>query len=302
MSLPRPSLLIVVAALALALSSPLPAQRVVTLTDTIPAGSGGMEVDAEGRIYMSDFGRTLQGPPGPIVYRVTPEGEVTAWAEGLVGASGNAFDSEGRFLQSNIAGRTLSRIAPDGSVETWVSEGLFAPVGIAVTPGDTLFVANCGNHTIQRIDPDGTSSRFAESELFRCPNGITLAPDGNLYVANFGNGDVIRVAPDGTASTFVTLPGDNNGHILWGNGVLYVVARANNQLYSVTLDGEIELIAGTGERGLDDGPALEATLSLPNDLALSPDGRILYFNDVAVTEGDPSIIAPVVVRALILGG
>jgi sugar lactone lactonase YvrE len=261
-----------------------------------------MEVDAEGRIYMSDFGRTLQGPPGTTVYRVTPEGEVTAWAEGLVGASGNAFDSRGRFLQSNIGGRTLSRISPDGTVESWVSEGLFAPVGIAVAPGDTLFVANCGNHTIQRIDPDGTSTLFSDSELLRCPNGITLAPDGHLYVANFGNGDVVRVAPDGTASVLATLPGGNNGHLLWGNGTLYVVARAANQLYRVGLEGDVELIAGTGERGLGDGPALEATLSLPNDIALSPDGTILYFNDVAVTEGEHSVIAPVVVRALILGG
>jgi sugar lactone lactonase YvrE len=247
---------------------------------------------------MSDFGRTLQGPPGARIYRVSPEGEVEVWAEGLVGASGNALDSQGRFLQSNIGSNTLSRIAPDGTVEAYASEGFQAPVGIAVAPGDTLYVANCGSNTVQRVNPDGTSSRFSTSELLRCPNGITRAADGHLYVANFGNGDVIRIAPDGSASHFVTVPGDNNGHILWGNGVLYVVARGANQLYELTLDGELTLLAGTGERGLRDGPALEATLSLPNDIALSPDGGTLYFNDVARTTGEAREIAPTVVRAL----
>lgn len=282
--------------------APTLAQRVVTLTDTISAGSGGMEVDADGLIYMSDFGRTLQGPPGPHVYRITPSGEVRVWAAGLVGASGNAFDSEGRFLQSNIGANRLSRIAPDGSVEAWVSEGIRGPVGIAVAPGDTLFVANCGNHTIQRVGPDGASSLFSDSELLRCPNGITRAPDGTLYVANFGNGDVVALAPDGSGSVLATVPGDNNGHLVWHDGALWVVARGANQIYRLDLDGSLTLIAGTGERGLRDGPALEATLSLPNDLAFSPDGRVLYFNDVAVTEGPHTVIAPVVIRAIEFGG
>jgi sugar lactone lactonase YvrE len=292
------------AAFAVLALTPAPAlaQRVVTLTDTISAGSGGMEVDADGLIYMSDFGRTLQGPPGPNVYRVTPSGEVSVWAEGLVGASGNAFDSEGRFLQSNIGSGRLSRIAPDGTVEPWVSEGIQGPVGIAVAPGDTLFVASCGGHTIQRVTPDGASSLFSDSELLRCPNGITRAPDGTLYVANFGNGDVVALARDGSASVLATVPGDNNGHLVWHDRALYVVARGANQIYRLDTDGALTLLAGTGERGLDDGPALEATLSLPNDLAFSPDGRVLYFNDVAVTEGPHTVIAPVVVRALILGG
>jgi len=108
--------------------------------------------------------------------------------------------------------------------------------------------------------------------LFNCPNGITLASDGNFYVANFLNGDVLRIAPDGTVSRHVTIEGGNNGHILFGNGVLYVVARLANRLYEVTLDGQTTLLAGSGARGRRDGAARDAPLSLTNDVALSPDG------------------------------
>jgi sugar lactone lactonase YvrE len=274
---------------------------VETLTDTLSAGTGGMDVDARGRIYMADFGRTLQGRPlGTRVLRIAADGDVEVWAEGLAGASGNAFDASGRLLQSSIGADRIDRIGSDGVVEPWVTGGLRAPVGVAIGPGDTAYVANCGDHTVRRVTPEGRPSIVSDSDLLRCPNGIARAGDGNLYVSNFANGDVVRIAPDGSASRFVTIPGENNGHLLWGNGVLYVVGRGANRIYEVTLEGRVTPLAGTGERGLRDGPALQATLSLPNDVALSPDGAVLYFNDVAATTGAPDVIAPVVVRALVL--
>jgi sugar lactone lactonase YvrE len=269
-----------------------------TLTDVIQAGSGGMEVDAQGRIYHADFGATLSGPPGTRIHRISPAGVVSVWVEGLSGASGNTFGPNGDLFQSNINAGRISRITPDGSVSTFAT-GMSAPVGIAIDSFENLYVANCGDNTIRKVLPDGSTEPFADSPLLDCPNGITLAADGNFYVANFSNGDVLRVTPDGEVSRFVTIEGGNNGHILFGNGVLYVVARAANRLYQVTLDGQASVLAGSGARRLRDGAARDAGLSLTNDIALSPDGTILYFNDVATTGTEFSVISPVVVRALI---
>ena len=271
-------------------------RRVGTLAGPIDAGSGGMEVDAEGNVYTADFGATLSsGPPGTRVWVATPDGELRVFAEGFRGASGNTIGPDGWFYQSDIAGNTISRVSPDGTVEKFVTSGVRNPVGI-VFDGDELIVANCGGNSLSRVAPDGTAELWVKSDLLRCPNGITRAPNGDLYVANFMDGNVIRVTPGGEASVFATLPGNNNGHILYGNDVLYVVARGNHQIYELTLTGELTLIAGSGARGLDDGPALEATLSLPNDVALSPDGRILYWNDVGVTTNDPQTLTPTFIR------
>ena len=278
--------------------------EVRTLAGPIEAGTGGLEVDTEGNVYTADFGATLsQGPPGTRVWRITPRGEVSVFAEGLQGASGNVMDAEGRLYQSNISANTISRISPAGVLETFVSGGVQNPVGIVFDPEGRLIVANCGTGSLGRVHPDGTVETWVSSPLLQCPNGITLAGDGHFYVANFMNGDVVRVSPDGVASRFATVPGNNNGHILWGNGVLYVVARGNHQIYELTLDGELTLLAGSGERGLDDGPGDVATLSLPNDVALSPDGARLYWNDVGELDpADRQTLTPTWIRYVDLSG
>lgn len=277
---------------------PLRAVSVETLTSEIEGGSGGISVDRDGNVYVADFGTRLgrDGTPGTKVFRVSPDGTVEVFATGLRGASGNEFDSRGYLFQSNVAAGTISRIAPDGKV-TEFADGQAGPVGIVSDADDNLYVTNCGNGSIQKVTPDGEASRFAADSLLRCPNGIVRDDDGNLYTSNFYNGDVIRIAPDGSASRLATLPGGNNGHLLYHGGFLYVVDRGGHQIWSVSLDGEIEPFAGSGARGLDDGDPMEATFSFPNDIGISPDGTTFYVNDVVGT-GPHDVLAPMIVRAI----
>ena len=131
------------------------------------------------------------------------------------------------------------------------------------------------------------------------PTASRRDEDGTFYVSNFRNGDVIRISSDGEATRLATIPGGNNGHLVVGDGLLYVAARGAHQIYELEMDGTMRVLAGTGEHGIADGPALEATLSYPNDLGISPDGRFLYWNDVAeIVEDGGQTLAPTVVRML----
>lgn len=272
---------------------------VVRTLARINAGTGGMAVDAQGQIYMADFSPQLSGGPvGSTVYQVTEDGTVSIFASGMQGASGNAFDSQGNLFQSSIRGNRISKITPDGRSTTFVTEGLSSPVGIAIDAGDTLYVANCGDHTLRKILPDGTSLPFSSSGLLNCPNGIALADDGNLYVANFFDGNLLRVGPTGSASVFATFGSENLGHVTAANGVLYLANRGGHQITEVALDGTVRVLAGTGQRGGRDGQAGRATLSFPNDVAVSPDGTRLYFNDVDPATSGTNNIAPAIVRVL----
>ncbi|MCB0264900.1 MAG: T9SS type A sorting domain-containing protein, partial [Calditrichaeota bacterium] len=125
---------------------------------------------------------------------------------------------------------------------------------------------------------------------------------GNLYTCNFSDGKVIKITPAGAVSELATIPGNNNGHLTFANGRLYVVARCANQIYEVTLAGEVSLLAGSGIRGNADGPALEATFSLPNGITASSTGDTLYVNDDKFLGGDciNTQLNPVAVRMIIL--
>lgn len=278
----------------------LEAASVETLTGELDGGTGGISVDSDGNIYVADFGSRLSGggTVGSKVFVITPDGEARVFADGFRGASGNEFDSKGNFFQSNISASVISKITPDGDMTEFASEGISTPVGIASDDDDNLFVANCGNRSIQKLTPDGVSTRFVSDPLLNCPNGIVFDDHGNLYTANFGNGDVIKITPDATVSRLATLPGNNNGHLIHHDGFLYVIDRGGHQIYSVSLTGEIELFAGSGDRGRDDGDPMLATFSYPNDIGISPDGKTLYVNEVAGATGPHTVLSPMVVRAI----
>ena len=282
-----------------------PAQTVSTLTPTPFVASGDLAVDTEGDIFVANFGALLNGTSGREVYKVTPEGEVSLFASGFSGASGNTFDGEGNLYQSNIASDQISKITPDGTV-TFIAnstDGVSNPVGLTFDSAGNLFVANC-NNSILRITPAGVGSTFSTSALLSCPNGLTSDDDDNLYVANFNNGTIVKITPQAVATNFAstpsgaTKPAGGNGHIIFANQRLYVVSNASQQVFEIDIaTAELTLIAGTGTKGRADGPLLEASFSLPNGIDVSPDGTKLYINDSERLDSDNNI-SPNVVRVV----
>lgn len=104
------------------------------------------------------------------------------------------------------------------------------------------------------------------------PGGIEVGPDGHIYFVDFVDGRILILSPDGALRTH---PGTGvrvmgieegrlrrphvlaigpNGHVYFANDSDYVVRR-------VTPGGDIEIVAGAGTAGHDDGPALEATFT-----------------------------------------
>jgi sugar lactone lactonase YvrE len=272
--------------------------RVESVSSELDGGTGGVSVDREGNVYVADFGALLddRATMGRKIFRLTPDGRADIFARGFEGASGNEFDANGFLYQSNIRGNYVSRVAPDGTHNVFVRERIDAPVGIVIDEDGVLYVANCGSASVLRVAPDGSSQPFVQSDLLKCPNGITLDDEHNLYVANFNNGDVVKITPTREVTRLGTLPGNNNGHLTYHEGLLYVVARSDHRIYQVTLDGEATPFAGTGERGRRDGEAASARFSYPNDIAWNAPERAFYVNEIASTTSDASELSPMAVR------
>ncbi len=281
------------------------ALQVTTLTPNSFQAAGGLTVTPNGDIYVADFGEAITTSNGKFLYKVSPiDGSVSVFASGFLGASGNVYGPDGLLYQSSINGQRVTRINADGTLTdiATAANGLSQPVGLTFTSTGDLFVANCGNRSISKIDTTGNVSRFVFSTLLNCPNGLTADDNDNLYAVNFFDGRVIKITPNGVATQFARTPGSSskptggNGHIIFGNNQLYLVSNATHQVFSLTLDGVLTVIAGTGQQGRDDGDLLQASFSWPNGIDLSPDGKKLYVNDSVFATG--SQIAPNVVRVV----
>jgi DNA-binding beta-propeller fold protein YncE len=245
------------------------------LSDTLFASSriGGITMDELGFLYVSNFREA--------VWRVSPRGQVKLLADNLYGASGNAIDRRGDLLQANHMTGEITRITREGVQSVWISDELVSgPVGIAVNRRtNQAYVSNCWNNSIVRIDPDRTVTVVAEGDMFACPNGITVS-GGRVFVVNFDNEDILEVFDDDPPQVVATVPGGGNAHIVVVGDSFYVTKHLANKLYRVSTDGSsVEVVAGTGELGLADGPGDEATLSVPNGLVATSSGT-LFMNNV----------------------
>ncbi len=263
-------LVLLILMLATASMSHAQVARVVTLADSIKGSVGGIAIDRLSNIYSADFMET--------VWKIRPDGRVEKFATGLYGPSGNFVDAQGNLLQSNFSGNYISKIDRHGDHEIWVDEGLNGPVGITIHPDGDVFVVNCPANSVSRIVNDKAVTH-AESDLFNCPNGITTGPDGALYVVNFSDGEMLRVDLDGNVESFATIPGGGNGHVAVARGLFYVTAFQTNRIFTVSPDGVVTHVAGTGAFNELDGPPMEAAFVFPNGIAVDPKGDRLIVND-----------------------
>ncbi len=253
---------------------------VSTIVSGIDA-SGDASIGPDGMVYLADFGATLEQAGGHDIYRIAPDGQgVDTVSRDFGGASGNEFGREGRLYQSDVARGEAWLVAMDGR-RTLLARGLESPVGITQATDGRLYVAECTANAVTRIDAGGATTRIAQGAPLSCPNGLTTAPDGRLYAVNFRDGALVRIDPaTGATSVVATIPGGGNGHVAWANGRLYVASFRGNRIYSVTVDGQLCMLAGSGLAGNDDGPALQATFYRPNGVTVSADGDTLYTNTV----------------------
>lgn len=252
----------------------------VFVTDTIAGfgAVGGVATDALGYAYIADFRNA--------VWRLSPDGELIKFADGLYGASGNAMGPRGYLYQSSFHGNYISRISRTGEVETYVADGLNGPVGIAANDEGELFVVNCSGGYISKIGADRSVTEFSRHDLMACPNGITFDDRGDLYVVNFNNTKVLKVTPGGTASEFADIPGaGGNSHIAFAQGTFYVTKLRAHQVFRLQRDGSYAVLAGTGAQGRSDGPATDAVFSRPNGIAVDPGGKVIWVNDLTTGPG-----------------
>lgn len=212
-----------------------------------------------------------------------------------------AVNSQG--VIRSVAGNGANANSGDGNLGIYASFG--APGGVAVDAQGNLYVSDSSYHRVRRVTAsDGRIAHFAGSptgvsgsqgdfgsataaRLSR-PTAITLDAQGNVYIADSGNHRIRRIdvstntittyagngsasfSGDGGAATLASL-NNPTGLAFDAQGNLFIADRNNQRIRRVDATTKnISTVAGTGAQGLsgDDGPASNALLSNPSDVAV----------------------------------
>src|SRR5205823_1147500 len=160
----------------------------------------GVAFDREGQMYVSSR-------QNGTVYRVAPNGTMSAYAEGMGIATGIAFDREENLYVGDRSG-TIFKIGRDR--QTFVFSTLEPSVSayhMAFRSDGTLFVTGPTTSSfdaIYQIDPHGAPALFYRG-LGR-PQGLAFDAEDNLYVAGSlgGKRGIVRITPEKQAALVVS--------------------------------------------------------------------------------------------------
>jgi sugar lactone lactonase YvrE len=159
--------------------------------------------DREGLMYVSSrFDGT--------VYRVAPNGTMSAYAEGMGVATGIAFDREENLYVGDRSG-TIFKIARDRQIFVFATmEPSVSAYHLAFDREGSLFITGpttSSFDSVYRVDPHGQVTVFYRG-LGR-PQGLAFDVDGNLYVAASlaGQRGIVKITPDNQASLAVSSQG-----------------------------------------------------------------------------------------------
>jgi len=290
----------------------------------------GVAAGSDGSIYIADGNNNR-------IRRVEPNGIITTVAgNGTSGYSGDggpatsaslylphgvAAGSDGSIYIADGNNNRIRRVGPNGIITTVAGNGtagysgdggpatnasLGFPIGVAVGPDGSIYIADGRNNRIRRVGPDGIITTVAgngtaddrgdggpaTNASLGFPIGVAVGPDGSIYIADAGNYRIRRVGPDGIITT-VAGNGTYGGYIGDGDpatsvslsspigvavgpdGSIYIADDVSGRIRRVGPDGIITTVAGGGTSGnRGDGSATNGLLGTPNGVAVGPDGSI----------------------------
>lgn len=143
------------------------------------------------------------------------------------------------------------------------------------------------------LDSVGAVNGPALQAHFNNPHGIATDGLGNIYVADRFGHRIRKITPGGIVSTLAG--SGNNGYVdangiaaefyePWGLcadsvGNVYVADTRNNLIRKIDLNGNVTTVAGTGNFGSSNGPALASTFGNPTGIEIDESSGSIYIAD-----------------------
>jgi sugar lactone lactonase YvrE len=262
----------------------------------------GVAIAKDGTIYVADAGESNS------IRKISPDGNVTTLAGGHEGfadgvGSTASFNTPsalvlgpgGNLFVADTGNNRIRKITPEGQVSTVAGDGTAGyvdgptakaqfngPIGLAVSEGGDIYVADTYNDVIRMITTEGEVTTIAgagtpgyadgeqKAALFDTPCGIAIV-NNTLIVADTGNDLLRRVSAEGTV-TSLPVSGQNLsspiGLAVSHDGYLYITELDRSRVIQLAPDGVARVVAGDGP-GFADG-ADAARFNQPTGIAIGP--------------------------------
>ncbi len=236
----------------------------------------GLACDADGRIWVADFGhdrivRFEAGLRSPVAFGGKGSGKLEFQQPSAI-----AIDARGRVFVADTWNSRIQVLSPEGEWLAEMTGGLFGPRGVAVDARGRVYVSDTGNGRVVRFSPDGkVETEWGRSGpdrgRLRNPMGIAVDSGGMVWVADNGNSRLCRFDPDGRFVSALPVPG---WRLEACSEPQLVDDGSGNIWISVPLEGEVWMVNRLGVRGLkvlvsgDSGEPAKVT-----GLALEPQSR-----------------------------
>jgi len=245
----------------------------------------------------------------PTLVIVDPEGYVVASMSGEGHAPGIASLVE-ELVAEHAAKGTLRRGNAPYAPPPLQQSALRFPGKVALLPDGSFVVSDTAHHQVVQLEADLETERrrWGGPGVFDEPQGVLLLPtEGAARVGydvlvadsvnhqvkgiSLSHNEICTVAGSGrplrrregggpALEQDLSTPWD----LAWCDGRVVIAMAGIHQLWALTVDadpalGRLEVLAGTTQEGLRDGPGDAAWLAQPSGLATSADGQRIWVAD-----------------------
>ncbi len=245
----------------------------------------------------------------PTLVVVDPEGYIVASMSGEGHGPGIAGLVE-ELVDEHAAKGTLRRGSAPYAPPPPPASALRFPGKVTLLPDGSFVVSDSAHHQVVHLEADLETERrrWGGPDVFAEPQGVLLLPSDvtarlgyDLLVADSVNHQVKGISLTDNEIRVVAGSGmplrrrEAGGPALdqdlstpwdlaWWDGRVVVAMAGIHQLWALTLDpdpasGRLEVLAGTTQEGLRDGPGDTAWLAQPSGLATSADGVRVWVAD-----------------------
>jgi sugar lactone lactonase YvrE len=171
---------------------------------------------------------------------------------------------------------------------------LSAPLGVALDAQGRILIADFANHRVRRVGTNGVITTIAGNGTqgfsgdggpaiaaqLNAPYDVAADAAGNVYINDQNNFRIRKVSPAGIITTLANV-GLPQGIDVDPAGNVFVVDQPPSTILRITPGGTVTTVAGNGTAGFsgDGGPATQAQLQFPAEVAVGADGATLFIAD-----------------------